>query len=735
MYRLLCLIYFSALGVAFSAPYVRHYSPEEFPFLMGVQRVYERPDGRLWAAASGGVAIFDGHRWELIALGSPAQSLDFLSDGRVLVGSYGDVGIIEPDLANGNLSYRSLAGIPTKRPISEDVWGLYGDSSRFLIVASQVLYWGDDNSLSGEGGLDYEDFENSRRLIPNRVGSEVYIHQRHPDGGLLKWTLGSQSGPKLIVPESKLDSGIMTVIPDGSGFLAFSLQGKVYRFKSGDDIEEIASYNVKNQVWRVVRHNDGYLAQTPSGVVELDSEFSIKQTFSADLFDGKRLLSIEAASDGGYWVSTWGGGLFYFLPDLTIVNELAWAISGSEDKKVISTKSGLLIHEDGDWSRLDTDAEVWDAVAVPGGSLMLTETNIRLFDGDEFRRVADWDYQSGTLTLLESDPGAIIALGRKGIFLLRADSDGVVLESSRTGAYWLYADNLVEFYNHADFESGPSVDLWFGTNNMSLWRLTHTGEIPIDLTNVSVVRYDLVSPSGKKASWARPFKIGSSLFVLSSVGLFSYDTAVNSFQFRDVFTSDEMGHWYESLLTAKDNIVWLLLPNRYGEQLVGSKAVRLELEGSSFHRRDFVSKYFDLAAPVRIIHFDETTERLWLGGRSIVVVDPESDVAVPMPLVRSVGVDGEKYKTLSNLVFEHPASRLNIEFSVSTGFEQGNLIYRTRLLPGGDWAESANISAVDYYSLSPGSYEFEIQTIVPGLGASEVATVGFEISRPWHMTT
>ncbi len=112
--------------------------------------------------------------------------------------------------------------------------------------------------------------------------------------------------------------------------------------------------------------------------------------------------------------------------------------------------------------------------------------------------------------------------------------------------------------------------------------------------------------------------------------------------------------------------------------------------------------------------------------------DPTFDSTSYTPTIRTVLVNGEKWDQLTKL----KASDNNISFDYLTiNFQQfGKIPYRYRLHTSHPWTETMS-RQINYAKLSPGEYQFEVQSQNEDGVWSLSARQAFEIIPPWFATS
>ena len=82
--------------------------------------VTQGEDGRMYFANNAGVLMFDGTNWRIIQTENAlwARSITKDYEGHVVVGTFGDIGVIQPD-SNRKIVYKSI--VKNKKDLKDDV--------------------------------------------------------------------------------------------------------------------------------------------------------------------------------------------------------------------------------------------------------------------------------------------------------------------------------------------------------------------------------------------------------------------------------------------------------------------------------------------------------------------------------------------------------------------------------------------------------------------------------------
>ena len=191
--------------------------------------------GLIYVANHNGVLEYDGHSWRLInvAGNQTAFSLGVAEEGRVYVGSRGDLGYLAPD-SLGQLAYRSLLNeLPYDKRDFSVIWGAHPTSEGVYFHSwKHVFRW---------DGEEFRTWSSSNRLHTSFVAHDRFFVKRDSVG------LMEMVGDSLrLVPggDRFAMTRVFAMLPMEDGSILVGAQkgmnGKVelYRYREGQFVEQ-----------------------------------------------------------------------------------------------------------------------------------------------------------------------------------------------------------------------------------------------------------------------------------------------------------------------------------------------------------------------------------------------------------------------------------------------------------------------------------------------------------------
>jgi len=489
-------------------PFLTNYPPPTYNQHPQTWDIVQDHRGIMYFGNVNGVLEFDGVSWNLIELPgkTTARSLAVDSQGKVYVGSYGEIGYLSPD-ENGKLRFVSLTHlIPSEHKPFYEVWNinlLNGDV--FFHTYKRIFRY------DGAHIKVYQVFDRTEDLNIEAT----FIYRGH------YYFLAGKKGLLRVVSDTLQQvmngrhfvTGVETITHlEGSRFL-FTARDRFYvldmkrmrvePFESPD-----AEYFLDNQLYKGLVKVGNYLAVGTSmgGVVLMDREGAIVKVIDErdglltgtvyNLYRDRRnnlwvatsngIARIELASPITYWNSR--NGLRGYIADL----------QRKGDRLYIATENGIYYMEEGRITRLsDYKEQCWNFYiyrAPDETEHLLVGTNTGLFriDGNKLEKV--WGIDNVYAMHSPGDASHVLYLGL---------NDGLQRLEYRQGVFHDRGSLRGILHNVRSMAEDDAGNLWLGTFRNGVYRvhLNHRDSIPdaIDLygndavfpslRNINVYRY------------------------------------------------------------------------------------------------------------------------------------------------------------------------------------------------------------------------------------------------------
>lgn len=388
------------------SPKVTHFSRLDFNANEQFYSMIEGKDGILYFGNNDGVLIYDGERWQTIALpnNSAATSLARIDDGGVYVGGYNEFGQIVKDSLVG-YSFRSLREeFKLDATNFEYLWQAHSIGNSLIFRSFSELLMIRNNKLTH---VKPENIFNFSGLVKD----ELYVMDYGK--GFKKY---DEKQKKLLqvlddVPVEFNDiSGLLTI--DGSqDFLVVTTSGKIFRINPSErkaNLWKEVLTDVSKEIVTAVNFKGGYLLGTnESELIFLNEAGSIEANNPAFSKLGTTSLVRLVTLDDKVWFLTKSGlSLLEFnLPDFHLFNGVSvYDILIDESKIFLATNSGVYFSE-------FTSSE-------------------SIISGLNFSKLPDLDGQVWNLEKFEND---ILISGHNGLYILK---NNVPVLLNKLNSFW-----------------------------------------------------------------------------------------------------------------------------------------------------------------------------------------------------------------------------------------------------------------------------------------------------------
>ena len=671
-------------------------------------------DGRLWIATFGGLARFDGLRFEVFdlttnpGLGSNRiVCLHETRDGTLWIGSE-EGGLVR--FADGEFTpFEDYAGEGV-------VWSLFEDSRGRLWI-------GDSNGMSRvEEGL-------CRRVPDFSEGIRGFAEG--PDGALWIATPGGLWTCREGALERAAAGTYFAILAARDGSLWAAPQGsaRIERWR-GRDVETFALPRALDP-WALIEDQSGaiWIASAPALVVRAGS---IEER-NVGLAAGSLVRTLFEDREGSVWL----GGPFglkrvrpavlqgYPLRDSlgTAPAILAWDAAGGDAALWVAVYSGRMLHfENGAFRELP---------------LMRAESFARALDGalwtaDESTGIARLEGQSALLSV----PAERLLPGRKS----------ALLEDS-SGALWVAVHDGLQRIR------GEQIDTWGAPEGLPAGRVGALAELApgeiwagslgglARLVDGEVERVWLSAGELPPGSVRAIHAAGDDVWVgLYGGGLCRVDA---SDRVRALGPAQGLYEAVVSFIAADGPEHLVLLGNR-----AVSRVALAELDAVADGRAARVHpRVFDSGPGIDIFEGNggATTAgartpdgKLWFPARGgIVSFDPAALTTIevaPEVSIERVLVDGKEAASRGSVLVPPGDRNLEIQFTAATFVEPERMRFRYRLEHyDRDWIEADARRSAVYTRVPPGEYRFEVLAANrDGVWSEVPATLAFELRPHWY---
>jgi ligand-binding sensor domain-containing protein/DNA-binding CsgD family transcriptional regulator len=702
--------------------------------------------GIIYVANDEGLLTFDGSFWKRYSTPSSAviRALAFAPDGKLYIGSSGEIGFFEPD-ANGLLRFTSLNNmIPDSEKDFTEVWNVVVHGDAVYFRSYKRIFELRNNKITVYKGLSWSFLGSSNgRLISKAFGKGLLSFQNDQWKPFLEGdTLPEKAQVVGVLPLNK-DSSLLLTKKHG----AYVLHGNLLLPFHTADLETICE---KNPYSVSYIDNDRIAIGTSLGgcfIINRKGQF-IQRLAKQDGLQGNDIISVFVDREKNLWLGLSNGidfiaynnAIRHIYPDY---QEHSGGKSAAvfDNDLYIGTSNGLYRAPIGDQTDLgyvktnfepipNTQGQVWSLCEVNGeliighndGFFVLKNHSLQVIDGT----TGFWTF----LPLGNIMPSPVIL----------------------AGTY-----NGVNFYN---YEKGvfknPSIHSHFesvrfiAVDNDIAW-VCHPskGLYKVQLNNGVNPGYSVYKDSKGILSENRNyvFKLKSRIIFTSDKGIFEYDDKSDDFIpctfLRNIFGDIHV----EYLKEDNDGNIWFIENKRLGVV--------------DFSQKD-----------PQIIHFPELKNKIMAGGFEFVYPYNRNNIFVAAEegfylinyeqyrarkedipvLINTVKINNKKDSIIfggySNDIstdsvinksipeIRYRWNSIHFEYSSSLYGKQSSIEY-SYYLDGFDnrWSPWSKKTEKEYLYLSPGSYTFKVKARTHEGEESATLNYRFIILPPWYRTT
>jgi signal transduction histidine kinase/DNA-binding response OmpR family regulator/ligand-binding sensor domain-containing protein len=701
--------------------------------------IVEGPDGLIYTGTPRGVLVYDGVRWSRMrSVPSHAiNALDISEDGRIWIGSQGELGVFAPDSV-GAMIYASLT---EHLPAGASATDALGSVRGVTVFGDAVYFAADGRVLRWRDGDGFRTWAVAGLPRLSRVDDALYVHDLERgllrlDGEGLRAVPGGDvfagadqvaqvlSGP----PREVVVTGTGLWSRSGSGFIPLATAADEYLRESG--ILTWVSRSLPDGRLALATQRGGLVLLRPDGTVDavLDESAGLP---------GSTVYSVFADRYGGVWVGT-VQGIARIMPGPLSIFDRRVGLEGvvldiARDRGgrlLVATSTGLY--------RLIPRASPvrpvrFEKLGGPEGACLdLLNTSEGLLAacsggvfraGEEGARLAEVE---GAYALGQGGDGRIWVGTRSGGLFMLTPGTGPwaavpVADGIKGGILTVYVgmDNTVWLGTGA----GRAVRVRPGRQAGEAPEVTHYGEAD------GLVGTNWVKVWGLGGRPAFGTKAGLYRFHEGSAPAFALDEGVgkdlvaSAWTFPNVFL----------LAAGPDGDLWYL----GGDDLAVARNRRAgwEIDRAPLQHLFGLGAYYALTV--------ESDGTAWLGGthglvrRAPARGDSLASYSALVRRVSTVGADSVLAASHWLPALGTPLGAANnaLRFEYAAPSFTWRLRFRYRLLPlEAEWSSWTEATAKEYTNLPPGRYTFEVQAEDGRMVHSSVGTFGFEIAPPWYDT-
>ena len=702
--------------------------------------------GIIYVANDEGLLTFDGSFWKKhsIASSGTIRALALAPDGRIYIGSSGEIGYFEPN-KNGILHYTSLNSIiPDSEKDFTDVWNVvvYGDAIFFR--SFKRIFELKNNKITVYKDISWSFLGSSNgRLLSKAFGKGLLVFQNDMWAPFLKTdTLPEKAQVVALLPLNK-DSSLLITKKNG----AYVLKGDQLLPFNVPDMQSICE---KNPYGASFIDNDHIAVVTSLGgcfIINKKGQF-IQRLSKQDGLQNNDILCVFVDREKNLWLGL-GNGIDFVAYNNAIKHIYPDYQEHSSGKSAIIFNNNLYIGTSNGLYRAPI-SEQTDISYVKSNFEAIPNTKGQVWNLSEVNGELIMGHNDGFFVIKNNLPQVID--GSTGFWTFLPLSNVMPSPVVLAGTY-----NGVNFYN---YEKGvfknPSIHSHFESvrfiavdNNIAWVAHPNKGLYKIQLNNGINPTYSVYKdPKGiLSENRNHVFRLKSRIIFTSEKGIYEYDYKTDDFVpcifLRNIFGNMRV----EYLKEDNDGNIWFV-------------------ENKHLAVVDFSQKNPE------IIHFPELNNKIMAGGFEYVYPYNRNNIFVAgeegfylinyeqyrtvkenIPiLIGNVRISNKKDSTIfggyfnnipeNNLInkevpeIKYRWNSIHFEYSSSLYGKQSSIEYSYYL--GGfdkNWSAWSRKTEKEYPYLSPGTYTFSVKARTHEGEESATLHYRFIVLPPWYRTT
>jgi diguanylate cyclase (GGDEF)-like protein len=733
-------------------PFIRNFDPRSYGAAAQNWSVAQDRQGVIYVGnVDGAVLTFDGARWQRIPVpnGAAVRSLALGADGRIYVGTVGNLGYLKPD-ASGQLAFVSLLDkIPPGERDFADVWSIHPTAGGVFFATTTQLFRYRDGAMTV--WKPKTSFHLSFLVDGTLYVRETGLGLMQLDGERLELSPG---GSRFA------DEKIYALLPwrgPGAqpGDLLVGTRTQGWFIRHGDTfrpwITEADAAIRKGQLYNASWLADGRLAAGTlrGGLFLLDVHGHLLRTLtrSSGLTTNMMLAQFQDR-EGGLWIAAGNGisridlgspltqyGERAGLPDavLALQRHAGTLYAGTSDG-LYRLAGGAGPH----FERLpQVTGQIWSLAEADGQLLVASSDGVFAGSGDTFRQLLDTRQTTLSISALAlwcsaGDPARVFVGYQDGIGTLR-----------REGNRWIDEGRIAGVQQEVrtirpDAEGHLWLSLWVG--GAIRLSLPPHWQGPRDGRAVKVERFGVAV--GLPPEQNDLVMIDGVLRFITPHGIYRFDEASGRFSVDPAFAGLFPGgpRPIDVLHQDRRGGLWMYAVTDAGGTKETVHAIR---DGKGWRWQ--AAPLQPLAGIDMSVFLDDADGTVWMGGdKGLFRYRPASAPppgTPPQTLLRMVAGQGGRL-----LFVDHPANArppeipyaqnsIRFEFALPSYDHFDANRYQVRLQGlDGDWSPWSVDAYRDYTNLPDGRYRFHVRARdVYGRQGREAA-FDFRILPPWYRT-
>jgi signal transduction histidine kinase/ligand-binding sensor domain-containing protein len=714
-------------------PFIRNYLPGEYKAHNQNFSVIDDNRGVMYFGNFAGILEFDGSDWQLIQANNKTRitALNKDSRGRLLVGSYGEFGLLSPDSA-GYMTFMKLDANYNGKPcnFNEVLHILVSDESSWF-VTENILFKFDDSTITAI-------LPESDILSAYSAGSKIFCLLK--EEGLCEFVNNSfipLAGCELL--SETVDLKFIEAIDEQNYLLATSNMG-LYRYNGNELLPfntPVNAYLKKHIVsCGVSISDDGFAFGTEhGGVVILSLDGTCRQILTEDLGLNSNYVRHLYWKNGGLWAALNNGLARIETPSPLVFYNLHLGLYGGVTDILrhkgflyVATYTGLFFQDrntgrftqipgltTGCWSLTSSNDEL--LIASSAGVYVLSENSIEKLT----------NHFALSVQSSEMDPSVVFVGHNAGMTILEKEKEG-----------WNTIKELADLKLEITDICQDKEAIWLSSTSNGLFRYFPENELLEHFDTTSGLPSNMMNKLNR---------LSNGIVITTTKGLYRFDKDRSLFSPYELPGTDSVFNrdWHNRIFEDNSGNLWTY----DGDET--------HIQRYQLIERAFVNNSVSLSQVVNSVIwcvYGDPDGLIWLGGPDGLIRYTSSDeleVEVETnSIIREVRTTGDSLLFAGNYIGEKNRSGLlqnefqkpvlnyednQIRFRFTAGSYHFNeeLKYELQLKGYEDqWSEWTTSNSKEYSNLAPGNYTFMLRAKNVFNQQSTIATYEFTILKPWY---
>ncbi len=716
-------------------PFIRNYATEEYKAHNQNFSIVADKRDVMYFGNFAGILEYDGSSWQIIQTDNKTRvtALNKDHDDRLLIGSYGEFGLLCPD-STGKMKFINLTDMLDRKYRSfDEVMNILVTGEISWFVTEACLFKYEDDSLSvikpETSILTAHSVENKLFCLLKNIGLCELVN-----GNFIP-VKGCELFSETVEVMSVAAIGIHKYLFATTNMGLFVLSGtELVPFNSPAN-----NYLKENIIscGTVLNDNNYVFGTERGGIVILYPDGQIKEVLTEDMGLSDNYVRFLYVHGGALWVAFNNGLARIETPSPITFHDIRSGLLGGvtdilrhQNTLFVATYDGLF-YQDNTTARFkqitDINTTCWSLVSSQGDLLAATSAGVYLVNGSTADRLSS--HFAFTMNPFQQDSSIVFVGHTEGLAAVEK-KNGQWKQKKEVNAI----DNEIRGIN-----TGEDNAIWLSTTSDGLFRY-----FPSD---GRIEKYD--TTNGLPSMMMNKLNQTSYGLIITTIGgLYSFDKQNSEFRSFEIPGMEIAfnNEWHTAIYEDKAGNLW-------------------SYRGDETHIKRYISdngKYINKSKSFGQIEnnviwslYSDKNDIVWFGGPDgLTRFNSKLEKGFSdrfYTLIRKVSTSNDSVLFFGNYIdtnqtvglvqnnflkpsLEHRNNKIDFVFTASAYHYKPNLKYQVRLTGFEDeWSEWSSTNKKEYTNLPPGKYVFYVQAMDVFGQIGPEASYEFSILTPWYM--